>query len=71
MTNSETNPTIHDLLSDPIVHQLMAVDGVREEDLLALLHRVARRLRGSQAANAPKGISFETVSQAQAQQQMH
>jgi len=51
---SAYDTTLEDLLSDPIVHKVMARDGVRVEDLRLLLKQAAERMarrQGAQSAN--------------------
>jgi hypothetical protein len=38
-------PSLAEILTDPIVQALMAADGVHADDLEALLRSVAKRLR--------------------------
>ena len=40
MTEYEREPTLEDVLSDPVVHTLMARDRVEAEDVRALLGRL-------------------------------
>jgi hypothetical protein len=40
-------PTIEEMLAEPIVRALMAADGVRASETEALLRLVAKRLRAS------------------------
>jgi hypothetical protein len=47
MTRNIPEPSIDELLADPIVRALMAADGVRASELEALLRSVAKRLRAS------------------------
>lgn len=42
-----TDPSIDDLLSDPIVRAVMAADDVDPDKLRDLLHSLAERLRAS------------------------
>ncbi len=39
-----TEPSIHEVLSDPIVRQLMARDNVRDDDLIDLIEAVRHKL---------------------------
>jgi hypothetical protein len=45
MRCNTTEPSIEEMLADPIVRALMTADGVRAEELEALLHSIAKRLR--------------------------
>ena len=40
-------PSIEEMLADPIVRALMTADGVRADELEALLRSIAKRLRAS------------------------
>ena len=43
-------PTLDEVLADPIVRELMARDGADPHEVRAMLHRVATRSDGSQAS---------------------
>ena len=40
-------PSIEEMLADPIVRALMTADGVRASELMALLRAIAKRFRAS------------------------
>lgn len=40
-----SEPTIAEMLNDPIVHLVMARDQVRGDDVSSLMHNVAARMR--------------------------
>jgi hypothetical protein len=48
MIDVEREPTLDDVLSDPVVHALMACDRVDAEALRALLERVQQRAHARQ-----------------------
>jgi hypothetical protein len=50
-------PSIEEMLGEPIVRALMAADGVRVNELEALIRSVAERLRASRS-RAPTSESF-------------
>ena len=41
---AKTEPSIHEVLSDPIVRQMMAGDNVRDDDLIDLIETVRHKL---------------------------
>ena len=43
----DSEPSIEEMLSDPIVQALMSADGVQADELEALLCSVAKRLEGA------------------------
>ena len=45
--------SIEDMLADPIVRALMAADGVRADDVRALIRSVAERRRAGNAVPTP------------------
>jgi hypothetical protein len=42
-----SDPSIEEMLAEPIVRALMTADGVRADELEALLRSIAKRLRAS------------------------
>ena len=46
-------PSIEEMLADPIVRALMTADGVRADELEALLRSIAKRLQAG-APNTPE-----------------
>lgn len=49
-------PTAQELLSDPLVRDLMVADAVDESQLRALLDRLSREQRARQTKSAAAGI---------------
>jgi hypothetical protein len=49
-------PSVKEMLSDPIVHAVMRADGVHADELEALLSSVAKRIR-ERSRNTSEGVS--------------
>jgi hypothetical protein len=47
MTRNTAEPSIEEMLADPIVRALMTADRVRADELKGLLRSIAKRLRAS------------------------
>jgi hypothetical protein len=47
----DREPTLSEMLSDPIIRTVMEVDGVNPDELEAMLRRVAHRLRIARRGN--------------------
>jgi hypothetical protein len=47
-------PSIKEILADPIVRALMTADGIQADELKALLHSVAKRLRAVNSKDTEK-----------------
>ncbi|MEP9398898.1 hypothetical protein [Mesorhizobium sp. KR2-14] len=50
---SPYHTTLEDLLSDPVVHKVMARDGVRAEDVRLLMMQAAERMARRQYPRRP------------------
>ncbi len=48
-------PSLHELLSDPVMHLLMARDGLSAENVWQVVEETRRRLRASTSTDAPGG----------------
>jgi len=58
-------PTLHEILSDPIVKALMEADGVDPNELAAMLARIGRRSRCFRSGDGPDSttVSIECSTQ--------
>ena len=59
MTDNEREPTLEDVLSDPVVHALMARDRVDAEEIRALLERLRRAERRGPPGEAKAAAAHE------------
>jgi hypothetical protein len=53
-----SEPSIHDMLNDPIVRALMAADGVDPRQLRRLLRSIAESLRARELKTRKEGPPF-------------
>ena len=54
MQNDGEEPTLHELIDDPVVRAVMKADGLQAHELIALVQAVSRNWRPSAARPARK-----------------
>lgn len=62
MTEVEREPTLEDVLSDPVVHALMARDRVDAEEVRALLERLRNAQRRKPPGEAKAAAAHEWMT---------
>jgi hypothetical protein len=62
MTDDEREPTLEDVLSDPVVHALMARDRVDAQEIRALLERLRRAVRPRPPGEARAAAAHEWMT---------
>jgi hypothetical protein len=62
MTENEREPTLEDVLSDPVVHALMARDRVDAQEIRALLERLRRAERCGPPGEAKAAAAHEWMT---------
>ena len=61
MRAASIEPTITEMLDDPIIGLLMAHDGVKVEELWRLLEDARRRLKGGKSPSMASGLAAQPL----------